>query len=49
MKKYEPSDQDRYRDEFTEYHNGSAKISLIEDTENENAWIRSTYAVPVQR
>lgn len=37
----------RYR--YTEYVYGSNRVSLIQDAENENAWIQSTGAVPVER
>jgi hypothetical protein len=38
---------DRYRD--TEYLYGSSRILLIQDVENEDAWIQSTAAVPIER
>lgn len=38
---------ERYR--YTEYVYGSSRVSLIQDGENENAWIQSTGAVPVER
>ena len=38
---------DRYH--YTEYFHGSSTILLIQDVENDDAWIQSTGAVPVER
>lgn len=38
---------DRYR--YTEYLYGSRRLLLIQDAENEDAWIQSTVVVPIER
>lgn len=42
----EQLETERYR--YTEYLHGSDTICLIQDTENDNAWIQSTMAVSVE-
>ena len=42
-----PLETERYR--YTEYVYGSSRVSLIQDAENENAWIQSTSTAPVER
>lgn len=43
----ERAEMERYR--YTEYLHGSSTIFLIQDAENDNAWIQSTAAVPAER
>lgn len=43
----EHAETERYR--YTEYLHGSSTIFLIQDAENDNAWIQSTAAVPAER
>ena len=43
----EHPESERYR--YTEYSHGSNTIFLIQDVENDNAWIQSTAAVPAER
>jgi len=43
----EQSEQTIERDVTTRYGNGDDEITLVHDTENEQAWIQSDYAVDV--
>ena len=43
----EQSEQPIERDVTTRYGNGDDEITLVHDTENEQAWIQSDYTVDV--
>jgi hypothetical protein len=38
---------ERYR--YTEYVHGSSRVAVIQDAENDRAWIQSTATVPAER
>lgn len=46
MERREP-ETERYH--HTEYRYGSGTILLIQDVENDDAWIQSSTAVPIER
>ncbi|WP_192498438.1 hypothetical protein [Halorussus halophilus] len=49
--KYKPPTKfaEEPRDTYTEYTVGSRVVAMIEDTENEHAWIQSTETCQVRR
>lgn len=47
MNTREPPEHDPVRETFTEYTNGRLRIGVIEDPDNDQAWIRSTVTLSV--